>query len=388
MSGARRTISIAASSFNLPYTINVCEMGPPMDGLFEDLYRAYLINERFWPRFAVKKSSIWNTFVAASKQYFDENLRSAGTKPFLHVEQYFENFSGLWQLMYRRGMLEYAERLWEIALEPVLEWEMNHPDKRIHKGTPYYFWAMTALLRGDTDRGFLIAHQALEEDVLSTGCTTPDLPAHALVSLNHQKTDQAMNPWVNEHADFLDSFIANYVATYNRSLTIDDVKRRFMDKAEVDTLFLFTHTLARLRTIAKVPDHVVQNSFAAQLQINLLFDLTLVIDSAIKVKKPAKYFGQLTENLLSAAQHPVKLGDVAQKFEADFDRTLSAALDASLVLRPGHPLDRLQCDAAAAYGLRNRAAHQVATSAAIQMRFHDVEQAIFRVLCATIDYLY
>lgn len=114
--------------------------------------------------------------MAASQQYFDDNLPSAETKGFIHVEEYFENFSGLWQIMFRRGMLEYAERLWETALEPVLQWEVNHPGKRIHKGTPYYFWAKTALLRGDADQGFLLAHQALDEDARAPEKRQPTCP--------------------------------------------------------------------------------------------------------------------------------------------------------------------------------------------------------------------
>lgn len=406
MSDARRTISIAASRFNSPCTIDVWELGPTMDGPFEELYKAYLINERLWPRFAVKKSNAWNTFMAAAEQYFGEHLPLAGTNSFLHVEHYFENFNGLWQIMFRRGMLEFAERLWETALEPVLQWEANHPGERIHKGTPYYFWAMTALLRGDADQGFLLAHQALDEDKASTGQPKPDLPAYALVSLNHQKADQAFKEWVDLHATFFEDFIKNYSVTFSRALTMDAVKRRFMDTVEVDTVFLFTHALARLRKISNVPHHVVRNSFAAQLQINLLFDLTLVIDSAIKARMPASAlaknpkakrrtirkptFIDLAECLLNAAGHRLtnqQLREVCGLF-SQFDKTLTAAVGGQMSIKSHTQLDRLQCDIAVAYGLRNRGAHNVATSAVVQKRFHDLEQAVFRVLCATIDYLY
>ena len=51
-------------------------------------------------------------------------------------------------------------------------------------------------------------------------------------------------------------------------------------------------------------------------------------------------------------------------------------------------LNRLQCDVAISYGIRNRGAHDVGTAAAIWTNFGSVQRAILRVLCATIDYLY
>jgi|SRR5918996_1351579 hypothetical protein len=35
----------------------------------------------------------------------------------------------------------------------------------IHKGSAYYFWAVTCILKEDLEKGFLLMHQALEEDM-------------------------------------------------------------------------------------------------------------------------------------------------------------------------------------------------------------------------------
>ena len=60
----------------------------------------------------------------------------------------------------------------------------------------------------------------------------------------------------------------------------------------------------------------------------------------------------------------------------------------TLTVQPNMTLDRLQCDVALAYGLRNHGAHNTGTAPTIWNRFPDVQQAVFRVLCATVDDLY
>src|SRR6202044_3581791 len=180
-----------------------------------------------------------------------------------------------------------AEHIWEQALQPAQHWEQTHQGQHLHKGTPYYFWAMTALLRGHIDHGYLLIHQGVAEDIRTTGQPTPNTPGFALVTLNDTMVEQAFRQWVVEQASFLSNLVANYNTTHQRRLTIDDVKRRFIaNTTDLETIFLLTYTIARLRTIARLPDHSTNNPFAGQLQINLLFDVTLVIDSAIRVKTP------------------------------------------------------------------------------------------------------
>jgi hypothetical protein len=61
------------------------------------------------------------------------------------------------------------------------------------------------------------------------------------------------------------------------------VKRRFLHAPpDIEIVFLLTYTIARLKKLVEMPEHATNNPFAGQLQINLLFDLTLVIDNSIK----------------------------------------------------------------------------------------------------------
>ena len=69
---------------------------------------------------------------------------------------------------------------------------------------------------------------------------------------------------------FLGSQIAAYYATHARAVTIDDVKRRFFHAPpSTETVFLLTHTLARLMRLNELPAYTIQNPFAGQLELNL-----------------------------------------------------------------------------------------------------------------------
>ncbi len=76
------------------------------------------------------------------------------------------------------------------------------------------------------------------------------------------------------------------------------------------------------------------NVFAAQVEANLLFDIALVIDAAIKVKNPGqwKFIGH-AEHLLAASAHPLSiqhLKDINGQFEKTFEATLQSALGSTL----------------------------------------------------------
>jgi hypothetical protein len=73
---------------------------------------------------------------------------------------------------------------------------------------------MTVLLRGDLDHGYLLIHQAVLEDIETSGQPRPNAPGYALVSLNYNRVEQAFRQWVMAQAEFLNVLLDNYNATY------------------------------------------------------------------------------------------------------------------------------------------------------------------------------
>jgi hypothetical protein len=350
-------------------------LGSPLDQVFDQLHNAYFGNGAL----------PWDTLLAAALQYFDKNPLAAAHDAF------FSTFTIVWQSLLDSGRFDLAEHIWERALEPAHAWEHLHQGQTVHKGTPYYFWGMTALLRGDIDRGYFLIHRSFEEDILTSGQKRPDTPGYALVTLNDGKVEQAFRPWVIDQASFFEALMVNYNKTHGRNLTKDDVKRRFIDISEIDTVFLLTYTLARLIKLVRLPSELLGNVFAAQVEANLLFDIALVIDAAIKVKNPGQWqFIGHAEHLLAASAHSLSihhLKDINGQFEKKFEATLQSALGGTLRIG-AVALDRFQCDVALTYGLRNRGAHNIQSVGTISSSFSQVYEAAFRVLFSTIDYLY
>ena len=352
-----------------------------METAFDCLYQKVMVEEA--------EPQLDREFRAAASQYFDSYVGSPDA-PAAH-DHYFYGFSPLWAYFRGKGRLDLSEEIWRMALDPAREWEGMHSGQQIDKGLPYYFWAIAALLKGSIDTGYVLAHQAAEEDSrTSSGLKYPDTPAYALVSLNYDKVNQAFKGWVDEQASFFKVFITDYSNVHGRAFSIDDVRDKFLrNPPNHDVVFLLTYTLARLREMSEIPVGAKQNQFVGQLQLNLLFDLLLVVDNAIKQKNSSKW--QFVDHgiyLLDHAGHALpQLGKLNAQFKSNFGPYMTDALDRKLTLN-GRVLDRLQCDIAIAYGLRNLGAHKIESESVIWNDFDRIQGAVFRTFCATIDYLY
>jgi len=180
---------------------------------------------------------------------------------------------------------------------------------------------------------------------------------------------------------------------YSRPFILDDFKNKFLLKPPtIDLGFLFAYTVARLMQLAKLPSHALASSFAAQLEANLLFDLTLVIDGTLKDKNQGEWkFFKHAGFLLATVSQPMtdqELSLVNQSFNDDFDETLGSILDGTFTTSNNQILSQAQRDVAITYGMRNRGAHDVTAAPTVWTRFSDIEQALFNVLYMSVDYLY
>jgi hypothetical protein len=346
---------------------------PALDAAFQQIYAA----------------DDWQGLAAAAEQFFNSSAATRDT-----CDNYFENFSTLWMRSLHGQKYDRAESLWENSLRPVVAWEQANPGRFLHKGTAFYFWAVTALLRGDIDRGYLLMHQGVEEDKRSWGVDlTPTKPGFALVSIDAENPDQFFRQWVLDQAAFLGHLLGTYSARHSRSLGFFEFRRRFLSSTtNLDTLFLFAHSVARLMQLKKVPRYSLQNPFAAQLEANILFDIALVIDAAIKEKNPgATLFSDQAAFLLRTSGSTLTVGHLTNHIQTafgNFDAALKGILDGTFRLPGGVPLNRFERDVALAYGVRNRGAHDVSSSTMVWQRFDDIQETLFNVLFGTVDYLY
>ena len=346
-----------------------------MDQAFIELYGAFFGGT----------TADWVRFEAAAARFFAES--NVGTQ---QHDTFFENFAMVWQHWVKAGRLAQAEELWKLALAPALAWESGDANRRVHKGTPYYFWGMTSILRGDLDRGYVLMHQAVEEDVLTYRQESPDSPAFAFATLNAIKPDQAFRGWLLGQAQHVSTLLDSYSRTTGRSFDFNRFQQRFLANGiNRDASFLLAHALARLMKFVTIPDYARDSGFASQLQIQVLFDVTLVIDAAIRPYNAPEWrfirHAALLAQRASLSLTEIQLREVNGLFESDFEGTLNGFLDERITLTDGSVPKALARDICVAYGLRNYGAHQVKPATSLPSRFEECAQRTFNVLFLSVE---
>lgn len=370
-----RRLIIAGAQFQLK------NLAPAMDRAFDHLYGALLSSGTYR----------WDSFWKQAFRYFSD----PSTGPHEHG-LFFNNLTHWWNHHRRSERWIPAEAVWNDSIGMALQWEAQ-TGKRIHKGTPYYFWGMTAILRGDLDRGYALIHKALEDDIHFSMEPQPDLPALALATLNADKLDQAFRPWVLAKTEILAEHLADYCAAYSRALTFSDINRRFLKQASVTyPVFILAYVLGRLRKMKEAPPTVFDGQFASQLHLNLLFDLALVVDGAIATHNPPtpggyKSFLDHAEFLAMSSSLSVNRQELRQANTAanlNVDQTLNDLLDATFQASPTNTLRGKERDLAVTYVLRNQGGHGVAPIPVLQLRAAEVYRSVFRTLFLVIETFY
>jgi hypothetical protein len=148
----------------------ISNLDPAIDKAFANLYRA-LVDQR---------PCDLSGFKQAALEFFG---RARGNTTL--QDRFFSNLSPLAKLHFNNEHWHKAENVWRMALEPALEWESQHPGEFIHKGTPFYFWGMAAISRGELDLGYTLMHQALKEDIRTQNTENPQIPAFAFAILDY-----------------------------------------------------------------------------------------------------------------------------------------------------------------------------------------------------------
>lgn len=358
--------------------ISLIHLGRDIDKMFFNLHAAYFSNR------PIDLAEL----ETATIKFFNIHPNLS----FIHNE-YFQNFTIIWKhFLSMHNYLE-AEHIWEIALKPVLKWEKQHPNNRIHKGTAYYFWGMTTLEHGDLDKGYALMHQAVEEDVLTSGNPFPNTPASAFATLDYEKVEQTYRQWVIKQGQFVIERLNNYAKHYSRKFNINNFRNKFLlSPPSVDIIFIFTFALARLIRMSTFPTHITQSRFAGQLQANILFDMILVIDTIIRVKNIKKWrFIDHAEFLLKQIGQPLsnkELRDINEEFNTDFNKALDDAINGTLALPNGKKLTGLQSDVAVVYGLRNHEAHDISSVTTVWKKYEELLQIVMNIIFASVDFLY
>jgi hypothetical protein len=334
-------------------------------------------------------------FIIDPQTFFDQKIDDYGAH-----DEFFNGFTPIWNFFLNQRRFMTAGDLWRLALNFAYDWEEKN-NKRIHKGTPYYFWGVTCILNADLENGFLLMHQALEEDKRTHKCDKPSTAAYSFVTLDHGNQKQFFKPKVEEVSRFVDEKLGAYRSRTGGALTLPDFKSKFLENSPLqEVVFYFVFTIFRLKKLIEgIDQRLKENAFSTLLQANTLLDFCLIVENVMKkqINKPTMYelliqlSNQLSLNLHkgSGGSGDKNLGKLNTDFKGDnFGKTLEQLLSSQYRFQDGTALQSIEEDLAITYGFRNFGAHEIENQPVVYENFDEISKRILNALFFSVEKLY
>jgi hypothetical protein len=363
-------------------TLTLNKLDKQMDEQFELMYRYYFFKQKF-DIDLFKKSAV---------KFFDE---SSEVK--LH-DRFFNNFTILWQILIQNGSFFSAEQVWQLAVQIATQWEtLNQSKYRVHKGAAYYFWAVTCILKEDLEKGFLLMHQALEEDKKNRPNELTYSPAPAFVRLDYGQQEQYFRNKILEVTEFLEQRLKLYQSSRNGALSLDQLKSEFLDNKDlIDVTFLFVYHLFHIKKLlSESKQGLTQNAYGSILMMQIIFSFILVIDNVIKLKYKNKdphkqdlihlveYLSKESNLIIDIS----KLREIGNRASNDLQSKLIDLMNSRLMFKYSK-LEEIENDIGIMYALRNPATHKIRDRPFLHQNFKQIVDRLFNVFFLAIEKLY
>ena len=88
------------------------------------------------------------SFRTYANNYFNQNITPASH------DNFFQEFTPVWLDLINRRHYFQATKLWNFALNLAFDWQKRNRGNNIHKGTPFYFLGVTAILNNEIENGY------------------------------------------------------------------------------------------------------------------------------------------------------------------------------------------------------------------------------------------
>ena len=291
---------------------------------------------------------------------------------------------------------------WLEVLSHVRDWESKH-NVKIHKGHPYFFLAFAYLLSGDLDTGFVYAYNAIKDDAaLGRVCPHLRYPQEAPIyqtALMLDDKPNTMGALVRELRRELDQHIATYRAEFLRSFSIQDFDAKFLrntgpDFENLRYLFVFCFwSLSDLRK--KTSLEILQNDFSKLRNLNLIFNLCLLIDKLLEanpkvaqdsmgsnVMKVCNDKGWLSQDELNQLENVYTIDVNAD----DPDKVLKTLLPMKATVG-SKSVPKEAIHYLIAWNLRNYGGHNIAQQNSLVIQFDVILEILMRCIILSIDIL-
>ncbi|MFZ0966199.1 MAG: hypothetical protein WAN82_06185 [Candidatus Bathyarchaeia archaeon] len=308
-------------------------------------------------------------------------------------DNFFGRFTPIWlDLVQKRRYFEAISFLNE-PLVVAYKWESMNKPHTIHKGTPYYFLGVTAILNNELENGFLLMHQALEEDKRLSPNAIPKTPAYFFVTLDYKEQGQFFRQKVEEISDYLAGRIDTYVNKRNGTLTLEQFKAKFLECLDLnEEVFLFVFVLFEThKMILGTNERLKKNPFSSLIHARILSNLCIIFDKTVEHKHPDKGSRPLfisdeiiflSKKATSSIDDAAK-GEINHDFQVDFSKTLRELLGSTYRLS----LSDIENDLAIAYGIRNFCAHKIEDQPVLYNNFDELCQRLMNALFFALEKL-
>ena len=323
------------------------------------------------------------SFKVNSHAYF--NFVENEEKKFEKHDLYFNNFTPVWISLINQKRLVEAENIWKKFLDIAIEWEKER-SLRIHKGTPYYFWAVTCFLNEDLEKGFWLMNQALIEDILTKNNEEPNTPAKFFLYFETMPEQQFFRNKLLEIKDFLSKkLIENYSTTRNQTFDYSLFENKFLKNQQIskDVKFHFNLNVFRLDRILKQQKPDDRNTIASLLYLEIIFDLCRVFEYLIKSSdlfNSVKSFASRYKNTTIIKN----LTDSNDFNTANFMKTLNELLNGTYQINNLN-LDEIEKDVLISFGFRNFGAHKIEENKLIINNFENIIKSIVNSIFLAIE---
>jgi hypothetical protein len=330
-------------------------------------------------------------------EYFDRRY-SQGEKDIITKQDYlFNNLTHASNHYKGIGLYNDAQDFWIRILKTVRYWEKTRGE-RIHKGSLYYFWADAAILNNEIDKGIFLIHEAFVEDKKTFNTDTPGTPAEKTVQLNYKDDANFLFGYITRLWEFFDTYIENYNRFNSPKITREKIFAKFTSNPpSADIIFSFVHSLAKIEQLMIIEPDILSSDFAGLYELNLLFDLVLVIDNLIYSKVPTPkdhkdwMFFSLGRKLLLDSKIEInndfceKNLSSINKSPYNFDDTIISLLNMTFPFPNSKNITPLYRDICICYCIRNHSAHNISLTTTISNHFKEISQSVFNVLFLCIE---
>jgi hypothetical protein len=349
------------------------------------------------------------TFFTAATFELSPSFQTESAKLFSVIEPsqkvkvcdaYFNNFTGITQrLMVELHQYGAASAVWRKVLEFVNAWEHQNPSKRLHKGTPYYFWSVAAALQEDIDTAMMAMHNALEEDKENLQ-DFRSAPAYYFLTVNEAEGAQYFKVFVDAMAAFIKTRLDAYRGDRKGAIDYQRFRGKFLDSADADMedlKYFFVYAVLRLWRLAALREAGVGDDRMAPLIFtSSLMPLLLVADNLCSRWSGKTYMSDHAYELAkkrgsvapstTAKQYKDDL-DIDGRRNSDFARWLQDLKTGQYSTKSGRSVSGLEADFAMAWGLRNFSAHTVRSQDVLWESYADVLQSVFNSVFLAVEML-